>query len=403
MSGRDFDAIVVGARCAGSPVAALLSKAGWRVLLVDRATFPSDTLSTHVIHPQGIAALHRWGLLDALVATGCPPVDTYRYQFGPLTIAGHARPVEGIGLGYAPRRTILDTLLVEAACRSGAELWDSTMVEEVLREDGAVVGVRARREGGPAESLRAPVVIGADGRNSVVAASVHAPAYHEHPAQMVAYYAYWSGLPTGGSFEAYPQPLHRRGWGVAETHDDLTVVVAGWQVADLAANRRNLEATYREGFQLNPGFAERIAGATMETPLRGGVTPNFLRRPFGPGWALVGDAGYTKDPITAQGISDAFLDAERLVQALLEWRTGGRPFPEALAGYQADRDRRALPMYEFTVKLAAMEQPRPDMMAMIMAAAQNQEASDLFVSAAAGTVPFGELSGLAGNAAAGAR
>ncbi|HEU5002022.1 MAG TPA: NAD(P)/FAD-dependent oxidoreductase [Actinomycetota bacterium] len=391
MQATEYDAIVVGARCAGSPVAMQLSRVGWRVLLVDRATFPSDTLSTHAIHPQGVAALQRWGLLDRLVATGCPPIDTYRFQFGPFAIAGHPRPVEGVGVAYAPRRTILDALLVEAAREAGAELWEGTVVENVLWEGGSVAGIRARRGDAPAVTVRAPVVIGADGRNSLVAASVHAPSYRECPAQLVAYYAYWSGLPMEGRFETYPQPMHRRGWGVAQTHDDLTMVVVGWPVAEMAANRGDLEASYQGAFRLVPAFAERIAAAVRETPIRGGVTPNFFRRPFGRGWALVGDAGYTKDPITAQGISDAFLDGERCVQALDEWRTGGRPFADALGAYQADRDRRAMPMYEFTIKLASMEMPGPDLMAVVQAAAGSPEGSDLFASASAGTAPLSEL------------
>ena len=116
-----YDAIVVGARCAGSPTAMLLARKGYRVLVVDRATFPSDTLSTHLVHPPGVAALQRWGLLDRLVATGCPPIDTYAFDFGPFTISG----APGTGetpVAYGPRRTVLDKLLVDAASEAGAEV-----------------------------------------------------------------------------------------------------------------------------------------------------------------------------------------------------------------------------------------------------------------------------------------
>jgi len=208
---------------------------------------------------------------------------------------------------------------------------------------------------------------------------------------MVAYYAYWSGLPMGGRIEIYPHPLHARGWGAAATHDGLTMVVAGWPVQQMAVNRRDVEATYRATFDLEPAFAERLAGATRETPLRGGVTPNFFRLPYGPGWALVGDAGYTRDPITAQGISDAFLDAERCAGALQQWHAGDRAYHVAMAGYQADRDRRAMPMYEFTTRLASMEPPGPELQAVIRAAAHRPGGGDLFASAAAGTAPLSEL------------
>src|SRR5436190_17373583 len=139
-----FDAIVVGARCAGSPTAMLLAQRGYRVLVVDRSTFPSDTVSTHFIHAPGVAALRRWGLLDKVVATGCPPVDTYSIDFGPFTISGTPLPADGSSTAYAPRRTVLDTLLVDAASAAGAEVREGFTVDEVLVEDGRVSGIRGR-------------------------------------------------------------------------------------------------------------------------------------------------------------------------------------------------------------------------------------------------------------------
>src|SRR5205823_282312 len=121
MASNPYDVIVVGARCAGSPTAMLLARSGHRVLLVDRATFPSDTLSTHVLHPPGVAAMHRWGLLERLRATGCPPIDTYAFDFGPVTLAG-APGTPDSPIAYCPRRTVLDALLVDAASESGAEV-----------------------------------------------------------------------------------------------------------------------------------------------------------------------------------------------------------------------------------------------------------------------------------------
>src|SRR4051812_48362178 len=139
---QEYDAIVVGARCAGAPTAMLLARAGHRVLLVDRARFPSDTLSTHAIHAPGVAALRRWGLLDAVTATGCPPLTTYSFDFGAFTLSGTPRPCEGGSAGYAPRRYLLDSLLVEAAAAAGAEVRENVSVQDVIVEDGAVVGVR---------------------------------------------------------------------------------------------------------------------------------------------------------------------------------------------------------------------------------------------------------------------
>jgi 2-polyprenyl-6-methoxyphenol hydroxylase-like FAD-dependent oxidoreductase len=158
-----YDAIIVGARCAGAPTAMLLARKGYRVLLVDRATFPSDTMSTHIIHPPGISALKRWGLLDRLASTGCPPIAGYSFDFGPIRIAGSLRPDDGVATAYCPRRTVLDYLLVEAAVAAGAELRERFTVEEVLIESGHVTGVRGHTAGGATVTERARVVVGADG------------------------------------------------------------------------------------------------------------------------------------------------------------------------------------------------------------------------------------------------
>src|SRR3954469_11913292 len=179
---QDYDAIVVGARCAGSPTAMLLAEKGYRVLVVDRSTFPSDTLSTHMIHAPGIAALGRWGVLDEVVATGCPRVDQYSFDFGPVTIAGTQQAaVDGGRVSYAPRRTVLDKILVDAADRAGAEVREGFTVEEVLMEDGVVVGIKGHGDGGGSVVERARMVVGADGRGSQVAKAVQPAQYNEKP------------------------------------------------------------------------------------------------------------------------------------------------------------------------------------------------------------------------------
>jgi 2-polyprenyl-6-methoxyphenol hydroxylase-like FAD-dependent oxidoreductase len=241
MSDSTYDAIVIGARCAGSPTAMLLARAGYRTLVVDRATFPSDTMSTHLIHPTGVAALKRWGLLEQLHASGCPPVDTYAFDFGPFTIAGSPRSVEGVRVAYAPRRTVLDKLLVDAAGAAGAEVREGFTVEELLFEDGRVAGVRGHTPHGKSLTERARVVVGADGRFSGVARDVGAPVYRHTPATMVATYTYWSDLPTQ-TYEAFIRP--GRGWGVFPTHENLTLVVVGWPYSEFDANRRAVEASY---------------------------------------------------------------------------------------------------------------------------------------------------------------
>jgi 2-polyprenyl-6-methoxyphenol hydroxylase-like FAD-dependent oxidoreductase len=383
MSEKPFDAIVVGARCAGSPTAMLLARRGHRVLLVDRATFPSDTLSTNVIHPPGVAALARWGLLDAVLPTGCPPFDTYTFDFGPFTIAGSPRPCEGAATAIAPRRTVLDAILVDGAARAGAEVRERFRVDELLFDGDRVTGIRGRDADGRTVCERARVVVGSDGRSSAIAKAVGAEAYNEKPRLQWAYYTYFSGLPIDG-FETVIRP--HRGWGAVPTNDGLTLLVVGWPFAEAAAYRADIEANYLRTLELAPDFAQRVRAATREERFAGGAVRNRFRRPFGPGWALVGDAGYNKDPITAQGIGDAFRDAELLSAALHAALAEGRPYDEALGAYQAARDARALPIYEFTTQMATLAPPPAEMQQLLAAVHRDRAASDDFASVVAGTL-----------------
>jgi 2-polyprenyl-6-methoxyphenol hydroxylase-like FAD-dependent oxidoreductase len=386
-----YDAIIVGARCAGAPTAMLLARKGYRVLLVDRATFPSDTMSTHIVHPPGVAALKRWGLLDRLASTGCPPITSYSFDFGPIRVAGSLRPDDGVARAYCPRRTVLDYLLVEAAVAAGAELRERFTADEILIEDGRVTGLRGHTAGGATVTERSRVVVGADGRHSLVAKAVQAPRYHERPTIAAGYYAYWGGLPAEG-FQGYIRPP--RAIGVAPTNDGLTMVTVNWPRTEFDANRRDVEGAFARAFELVPEFAERLRAATRETRIVGtGDLPNYFRKPYGPGWALVGDAGYHKDPITAQGISDAFRDAEALAAGLDDALSGRRGFDDAMAEHQQARDERALPMYEFTCDLARLEPPPPELQRLLGAVHTSQAAMDGFVSVIAGTVPVPEFFG----------
>ncbi len=385
---KSYQAIIVGARCAGSPMAMLLARKGYRVLIVDRASFPSDALSTHVVQPLGAAALSRWGLLERLVETGVPPIDTYAFDFGPFTIAG-SPGTQSSPVAYCPRRTILDKLLVDAAAEAGAEIREDFTVEELLVDDGRVVGIKGRTKSGVALNEHADIIVGADGRNSIVAEAVRAERYNERSPLLAPYYAYWSGLPMNGRFETYIRP--NRGFAAAQTHDGLTMIVGGWPYSEFATNKKDIEGNYLKLFELVPSFANRLHGARLEGRLAGAPTPNFFRKPYGPGWALVGDAGYIKDPITAQGISDAFRDAERCVVALDEGLSGARSLDEAMSHYQRDRDARVLPMYEFTCQLAMLESPAPEVLQLFRAIHGNQKAMDGFAQMNAGTVSPAEF------------
>jgi flavin-dependent dehydrogenase len=378
-----YDAIVVGARCAGSPTAMLLARKGYRVLAVDRATFPSDTVSTHILHPLGVAALSKWGLLDRLAATGCPPMHTYAYDFGPFTIEGAPGTSEA-PVAYCPRRTILDKLLVDAAAQSGAEIREGFTVEEVLIEDGRAVGIKGHSKRGVSTTERARVVIGADGLRSVVAEAVGPDRYDEKPILLAAYYSYWSGLPMDGRFENYIRDM--RGFAVAPTHDGLTMIIVGWPYAEFADCKKDIEGSYWKAIGLAPAFADRLRGARRETRFVGAAVPNYFCKPYGPGWALVGDAGYNRDFITGQGIMDAFLDAELCTAAIDKALSGTQPFDAAMSEYQRTRDARVKAMYEFTCHLATLEPPPPEMQQLFAEVHGNQKAMDDFVRMNAGTI-----------------
>jgi flavin-dependent dehydrogenase len=382
-----FDAIVVGARCAGSPTAMLLAREGYRVLVVDRVTFPSDTVSTHLLHPLAVGALSKWGLLDRLIETGCPAIHTYGFDFGPFTIEG-APGTSETPVAFCPRRTILDKLLVDAAADSGAEIRERFTVDEVLIENGRAVGIAGRSERGSFIE-RADVVIGADGRSSVVAKAVRPEQYDEKPPLLAAYYTYWSGLPIHGRFETYVR--ERRGFAAAPTHGDLTLVIAGWPYAEFAENKKDIEGNYRKTIDLAPAFADRLRGAKQEERFAGAAVPNYFRKPYGPGWALVGDAGYNRDFITAQGIMDAFRDAELCAAALNAFLSGKSLFEDAMSAYQRTRDARVKAMYEFTCQLATLEPPPPEMQRLFGAIHGNQDAMDQFARMNAGTISPAEL------------
>jgi flavin-dependent dehydrogenase len=385
---KGYDAIVVGARCAGSPTAMLLARKGYKVLVVDKAAFPSDTISTHLIHPPGVAALRRWGLLDRVTATGCPPIDTYQFDFGPFTIAGAPGTSES-PVGYGPRRTVLDKILVDAASEAGAEVRQEFSVEDVVLEEGRVVGLRGHGKNGSAVTERARVVVGADGRNSFLAGRVKPEVYNERAPLLAGYYSYWSDLPTQGRFEAYSRP--NRAFAAWATNDGLTLVVGGWPMAEFEANRKDYESHWLKMIDLAPSLADRLRAGKRVERFSGTNVPNFFRKPYGPGWALVGDAGYNRDFITAMGIMDAFLSAELCAEALDESLSGKRPYGEAMAAYQRARDERVTPIFHFTCQLATCEPPPEEMRKVLGAVHGNKEAMDGFARMNAGVTSPAEF------------
>jgi len=358
-----YDAIVVGARCAGSPTAMLLARKGFKVLLVDRAHFPSDIMSTHFIHPPGVARLSRWGVLDAVMATGVPPLGPTVVQTGPMRVAQPRNT--SLPDPICPRRTLLDKVLVDAAVAAGAELREGFTVNELTTADGRVTGVRGHgAAGGVTEEAR--IVIGADGLRSTVARAVKPEEYKAVPTRTCGYYAYWSGIdldhaelffgPTGGVL-------------VFPTNDKRTCVAVGWPVAKFHEVRTDIEGHYMATLNSVPELAAMMKTAKQEERFIGTAdNPNYFRKPFGPGWALVGDAGYHKDFATGLGITDALRDADLLAAAIDAGFSGRQPIDEALGAYEAERNDIATPMYEFTLALTAEGPVGPEAMMKFAAA-----------------------------------
>lgn len=384
-----YDAIIVGARCAGSPLAMLLAREGHRVLAVDKAVFPSDTLSTHHIHQPGVLRLKRWGLLERLRATGVPATTDTLFDVGPFAFRGAAPPAEDVRESYAPRRRVLDSLLVAAAVEAGAEVREGFQVKELIEEDGRVAGVRGRDRSGAYVEERARIVVGADGMRSLVARAVSAPFTRELPMLTCSYYSYWSGV------DVETTSLYARDGNfiVADpTNDGLTIVTVVWPVSEFNRVRADIEGSFMRAVALAPDLHARLLAGRREEPFRGtGVVPNFFRKAHGEGWALAGDAGYFKDPFTAQGITDSFKQAEWLSEALDDAFTGRRRMTEALAEFERTRDSEAMAMFEFTHQLASLAPPPPEIQRLFEALRYDETEAGRFIGTVAGTVPVAEF------------
>jgi 2-polyprenyl-6-methoxyphenol hydroxylase-like FAD-dependent oxidoreductase len=346
------DAIIVGARCAGAATAMLLARRGHKVLLVDRATFPSDLPHGHLLHGRGPARLKRWGLLGRVANTGAPAITTITSDYGDFPLSDHGIEVGGAPLGYGPRRGILDRILVEAAVEAGVELRTGFAVQDYIGDGHRITGIRGRESAGRTlVTEQAAVTIGADGRNSRLARTVGAPVYDELPPLTCWYFSYWSGVPDAEGLELY---LRGRRLIIGFPADaGLTAVFVAWPASMLPQVRTDIPGHFMEALRGVPQLAERLQEGRQADRFYGASDlPNFLRRPHGPGWALVGDAGCHKDPFLALGMCDAFRDAELLTNALDDAFTGLRPLDQSLAAYHAVRDRATLPDYRLNALLA---------------------------------------------------
>lgn len=354
--GHRHDVVVVGARAAGGATALLLARLGHDVVVVDRARFPSDTVSTHSIARSGVVQLRRWGLLDEVLASGAPAIRQVSFHAQGESVTRPVKRAHGVEHLVAPRRYILDTIVATAAARAGARVRCGVTVTGVNRDfAGRVVGVSGRDQAGELVRLDARFVVGADGLGSRVARCVAAAVVEDRGDHGATQYAYFAGLPWQG-FEFFAG--ERALAGVFPTNDGQACV---WVCTPSQAAReaRRQAASREDAFgdllrHAAPRLADRLRAARRTSPVRGMLrTPNQVRQATGPGWALVGDAGYHRDAVTGHGISDAFRDAEFLSVALNLALRGEVDDATALTGYQRQRDLALREIFELTCAMAA--------------------------------------------------
>ena len=365
-----YDALIVGARCAGSPLAMLLARRGARVLLVDRATFPSDIPHGHFINRHGPRRLREWGLLGH-VAARTPAIANAIVDLGDFPLPIREIVEDDLPWAYGPRRTTLDKVLVDAAAASGAEVRAGFHVDEYIADGGAVVGVRGREADGRQVEERATITIGADGRNSRLARFVSAQTYNEVPPILCYYFSYWQDV-EAENFEMYVRGEQRRIVFSFRTEDDLFAVFVGFPADEFPQIRGDIEGTFMGVLDAIPGFGERVrAGRRADRFYGAADLPNFYRKPYGQGWALVGDAGLHKDPILALGICDAFRDVEFLADAIADGLNGRAVLADALAEYERRRNEASATDYTENVA-AARFAPLPPQVLAIRAAVRDK-------------------------------
>ncbi|WP_406051991.1 NAD(P)/FAD-dependent oxidoreductase [Kribbella sp. NBC_00889] len=356
-----YDVVVVGARCAGAATARLVAGMGHDVLMVDKTRLPSDTLSTHGLIRGGVVQLARWGLLDRVLAGGAPAITHVLFGIDGEPKVRRIKERAGVDVLVAPRRRILDGLLVDAAMEAGAELRTEVTATGLLRsDDGRVAGIVGRSADGDRVELPARMVVGADGRGSRMAGYFGAETYEQSSSPCAVFYTYVTGL-RSDTYEFHIAPDTFA--GVFPTHDGAACV---WLIrpTPLLEPIRTAGSTRTAAFVqqlelLVPDLGHRVRAGRVTARLRGIANlPNYLRQSHGPGWALVGDAGYHRDPITGHGITDAFRDAELLATAIDRSLDDPTLERAAMTSYQRTRDAMLREVFDLTRALTAF--PPPD-------------------------------------------
>jgi 2-polyprenyl-6-methoxyphenol hydroxylase-like FAD-dependent oxidoreductase len=338
------DVVVVGARAAGAATALLLARSGLRVLVLDRGSYGADTLSTHALMRGGVLQLRRWGLLERVIAAGTPPIRLVTFRYADQVVPIAIKATHGVDALYAPRRTVLDPILVDAAATAGADVRFGFAVTDVERDrSGAVTGIIGRQRGGRGFTARARLVVGADGIRSTVARRVGAPIERVGTGASATTYGYWPELDVDG-YEWNYRP--NAASGAIPTNHGLTCVFAS--ATPHRIGRGGLAALVRILAESDPSLANRLTAMPPPSTRTFTGSRGYVRRSWGPGWALVGDAGYFKDPLSAHGLTDALRDAELLASTIVGSLEGGADEREALAGYQATRDELSRELFDVT-------------------------------------------------------
>lgn len=343
-----YDVLVVGARCAGAATAMLLARRGLKVLAIDRGRYGADTLSTHALMRAGVMQLLRWGLLPRIMAAGTPAVRRTAFHYGEEVLEVEIRPGHGVEALYAPRRTLLDRVLVDAAREAGAEVRHGcTLTGLVHRRDRRVGGAVIVGSDGTSAEVATDLIVGADGIGSTVARLTGARVLTEGRHATSVLYGHWSGLNAAGYGWYYREGVSA---GVIPTNDGAHCVFAAVPPARFRDDvRHDLASGYGRALsEVSPRLAAEVASSRLEGHLRAFAgRRGFLREAWGPGWALVGDAGYFKDPLTAHGMTDALRDAELLAAA------AAHGSETAFAEYAASREELARQLFEATDAIAS--------------------------------------------------
>jgi flavin-dependent dehydrogenase len=343
-----YDAVIIGARCAGAATALLLARSGAKVLLVDRQAYGSDTMSTHALMRGAVVQLNRWGLIPDIAEAATPAIRSTTFHYGDETVRVDIKAQHGVDYLLAPRRTVLDPLLVDAARKAGAKVRHGVALSglQFAASGGRVIGVSLKDAEGACVSVRSDIVIGADGRQSTVAQSVNAKAYVEGNNSSGVVFGYFEGLKSEGLHWHFARNAAA---GVIPTNAGHCVFAAVPAARFAATFRGDVLRGFLQVLEMNnPRLRTEIDRARLIGRLRGfGGASSHLRQCHGAGWALVGDAGYFKDPLTAHGITDALRDAQLLSAAIIN---GGR---RALEDYQNERDALSLPFLRVTDAIAS--------------------------------------------------